>query len=336
MPTVDAATTAAPLTSMPVTVRTSLVTELVWAMWVHPTEPDPDYPARFERFSPDSGLPARLAGFWEDGEGFFTEVLIVADRAGALFEEDAERLFERLEAAAAGPSRSEPLSSESPEDQKRFRARLKRLHDSAKLRRSWLELIRDVWQEVGPGWENRGRFAAEALARELRHKLGPAIGFTELQSMIECELGESFLGFLHDSASEGARVLLVPGWYNRKCLYLRLPDSVIVTPSLRLLSPGPSEETRSRARRFKALGDPTRLAILEALGRRPRTVGDLASLFGLAQPTVSNHVRVLREAGIVVVGNGPGRLLEANVPALRQLFAEAQGVVAGEPATGIT
>ncbi|HEX6395109.1 MAG TPA: metalloregulator ArsR/SmtB family transcription factor [Acidimicrobiales bacterium] len=339
MPTLDATETALPVSALPVTVRTSLVTDLVWAMWVHPSEPEPDYPARFGRFAPDSELPTRLAAFWDDGERFFTEVLVVADRAGALFEEDPESLFERLQAAAAGPSRPEPLSSEVPDDQKRFRARLKRLHDSARLRRSWISLIRAVWDEVGPDWESRGRIAAESVARELRHKFGQEIGITDVQSLIQCDLVDTFQAFLRDAASDGARVLLVPGWYNRKCLYLRLPGSVLVTPARQVLSPGPSEETRLRARRFKGLGDPTRLAILEALGRRPRAIGELANLFGVAQPTVSNHVRVLREAGLVVEGKGAGRRLEANVVALDDLFRESLGVVAGEPSSvraGIT
>jgi hypothetical protein len=336
MPTVDTTETSVPLSSLPVTVRTSLVTDLVWAMWVHPSEPEPDYAARLGRFAPGSELPARLTGFWDDGQRFFTEVLIIADRAEAIFEEDPERLFERLEAAAAGPSRVEPLLSEPPEDQKLFRARLKRLHDSARLRSSWISLLRDVWQELGREWECRARPAAEALARELRHKLGPAIGFAEVQSMVQCDFVGTFQGFLRDArSSRQAEVLVVPSWYGRKGMYLTLPDRVILTPWTSPLIVGPTEETRNRARRFKALGDPTRLAILEALGRRPRTVGELADGFELAQPTVSNHVRVLREAGLVVVGSGAGRRLEPDLSALTGLFGETQGVVAGEPA-GIT
>jgi DNA-binding transcriptional ArsR family regulator len=60
-------------------------------------------------------------------------------------------------------------------------------------------------------------------------------------------------------------------------------------------------------------------------------VGELAELFGVAQPTVSNHVRVLRESGLVVMAKDPGRRLEPDVPALDRLFAESLGVVAGEP-----
>lgn len=50
---------------------------------------------------------------------------------------------------------------------------------------------------------------------------------------------------------------------------------------------------------IEALADPTRRAIFERLRRRPHTVGELAGLAGIAQPTVSQHLRVLRDARLV-------------------------------------
>lgn len=55
-----------------------------------------------------------------------------------------------------------------------------------------------------------------------------------------------------------------------------------------------------------ALGDPTRLAILERLADRPRAVVDLARELPVSRPAVSQHLRVLKDAGLVVdraVGN---------------------------------
>jgi len=50
-----------------------------------------------------------------------------------------------------------------------------------------------------------------------------------------------------------------------------------------------------------ALGDPTRRAIFERLADRPSTVGELAAGLPVSRPAVSQHLRVLREAGMVVV-----------------------------------
>lgn len=51
---------------------------------------------------------------------------------------------------------------------------------------------------------------------------------------------------------------------------------------------------------FKALGDPTRRKILRILRAGPRTSGEIASQFGSSWPTISRHLAVLREAGLVV------------------------------------
>ena len=48
-----------------------------------------------------------------------------------------------------------------------------------------------------------------------------------------------------------------------------------------------------------ALGDPTRRAIFELLAGRPRAVGELASELPVSRPAVSQHLKVLKEAGLV-------------------------------------
>ena len=61
-----------------------------------------------------------------------------------------------------------------------------------------------------------------------------------------------------------------------------------------------------QARVFDALGDPTRREIFERLAERPRAVGDLAAELPVSRPAVSQHLRVLKGAGLVsdrAVGN---------------------------------
>jgi len=58
--------------------------------------------------------------------------------------------------------------------------------------------------------------------------------------------------------------------------------------------------------RFKALADPTRLAIVNRLASREcACVCEFLSL-GLSQPTISHHLRVLREAGLIEVSHRRG------------------------------
>jgi DNA-binding transcriptional ArsR family regulator len=48
-----------------------------------------------------------------------------------------------------------------------------------------------------------------------------------------------------------------------------------------------------------ALADPTRRAIFERIARRPSSVGDLAEEFPVSRPAVSQHLKVLKDAGLV-------------------------------------
>lgn len=50
---------------------------------------------------------------------------------------------------------------------------------------------------------------------------------------------------------------------------------------------------------FHALADPTRRAVLAALGAGPATVSDLAQPFDMALPTFLQHLKVLEECGLV-------------------------------------
>ena len=79
------------------------------------------------------------------------------------------------------------------------------------------------------------------------------------------------------------------------------------------------------------LGDSTRRAIFELLARRPRTVGELAQQLPITRSAVSQHLRVLKDGGLVVSrAEGTRRIYRLNpdgVTALRtyldRVWAEA-------------
>lgn len=82
--------------------------------------------------------------------------------------------------------------------------------------------------------------------------------------------------------------------------------------------------TPRHASALAALSDPTRRAIWESLGAQGRPVGEIAGGFPVSRPAVSQHLRVLREAGLVVetrVGTRHYFAVEANsTRALRDYF----------------
>jgi DNA-binding transcriptional ArsR family regulator len=75
---------------------------------------------------------------------------------------------------------------------------------------------------------------------------------------------------------------------------------------------------------LEALGDPTRRAVFELLRGGPRAVGELARELPVSRPAVSQHLRVLKEAGLVSERrNGTRRLYSIDpggVEALRTYF----------------
>jgi len=71
---------------------------------------------------------------------------------------------------------------------------------------------------------------------------------------------------------------------------------------------------------FNAVAEPRRRQILDALAGGERPVNDLVTLFGLAQPLVSKHLRVLREVGLVDVrAEGRQRMYRLNGHALKPI-----------------
>jgi DNA-binding transcriptional ArsR family regulator len=62
----------------------------------------------------------------------------------------------------------------------------------------------------------------------------------------------------------------------------------------------PHETSLPRHDPFDALGDPNRRAIVELLGAGDRSVRELADDLPISRPAVSRHLRLLKEAGLVV------------------------------------
>lgn len=90
-----------------------------------------------------------------------------------------------------------------------------------------------------------------------------------------------------------------------------------------------------RAKLFRGLADPSRLAILEALRPGPLSVGQIVAATGLSQSNASNHLRCLSECGLVA-GEARGRFVHYRLadPRIDELLALVDGLLAG-PARGV-
>jgi DNA-binding transcriptional ArsR family regulator len=61
-----------------------------------------------------------------------------------------------------------------------------------------------------------------------------------------------------------------------------------------------TQVTPHRGEGWTALADPTRRAIFEAVAERPQAVGEIADKLPVSRPAVSQHLKVLKDAGLVV------------------------------------
>jgi DNA-binding transcriptional ArsR family regulator len=71
---------------------------------------------------------------------------------------------------------------------------------------------------------------------------------------------------------------------------------------------------------FAALADPTRAEIVDLLADGGRTVNEIVGRFSLTQPSISRHLRILREAGLVSVEpDGQRRVYHLDPAPLREI-----------------
>ncbi len=242
----------------------------------------------------------RVATFWTDDCRGFDELLIAAERLDVLTGSDLMPLLSSPPASAFDPL-GVSLDSESAADRIALLARLDRLQREPALRRRWAALLKELWTAVESSWQAEGLHRVQSFTEHLRERQA------RTPSTLELLRGHTKLEKLQPLLERGEMdqeraTLLVPSHLQTCCLLVFSLRSTWligfpVTPVLAATDlRGRAEET---AARVKALADPSRLALLTYLARQPATIGVLTGAFGLAQPTVSNHVRILRQAELV-------------------------------------
>lgn len=84
-----------------------------------------------------------------------------------------------------------------------------------------------------------------------------------------------------------------------------------------------------KAKLFRGLADPSRLAILDGLRVGERTVSDLVAMTGLSQPNVSGHLACLKECGLVT-SRQDGRFVSYALadPRVEDVLRGAEGILA--------
>ncbi len=319
MPTLDE-TTPGTIHAAP-----SAVLELMWLM--HFVEAGHEHQGAFasleplrHRFGPEL---TRLRG---DGmPQYSTELVVLAHRSGTLLDLDLDRFFARIEEAVADRSLIPSLLTESPAELQVARARLQNLGADVEFRKRYIGLLTDLWSAVADEWAQQGRPAVIAEARRWARALDEGSPFRQLLETASLWPTRPELDAIADTAAAKGKLILTPCWFGGKIHVVELDGAVYAGRGIRHREQSYKKVAADVAASLKALADPTRLAILLRLAREPASVSEVAREFNLAQPTVSAHVQMLREAGLIEERSaGRSAKLSASQEGLRRLFAKTE------------
>jgi ArsR family transcriptional regulator len=310
-----------------VEVQPSAVLELTWIVEKLHWHQEPEWLRQDEAAT----LRAQLEAMWpnEDLECAPAEMSILAERVGALLTDEADSFLGGLERAARLDGVGLELRSETPAVREATIARLERLRREPGLARNYAALLGSVWDLVRQDWEDVGREAVHRTCTEWSHRLRQGGRIWDLLPSKHIAHKPAMEALL----TQRPRVVLTP-------LHFSARGGFVIDMTTFVHVGGPAnlagvEELRRReseeiAARMKVLADGTRVALLRELAAEPASVMDLARRFELAQPTVSNHVRLMRDAGLLesrkegpkVVYRVPREQLERLLDDTRHLLLE--------------
>jgi DNA-binding transcriptional ArsR family regulator len=247
-------------------------------------------------------LVQELAAGTGDGDGpDCGELMVLAWRAGNLLTQDLDGAWSVLERTASETFAVPDMESEPPDVMDRIRRKLTRLRESPEFRQHYFELLTATWAAIRPAWEEEGRATADGMAGSIEKQLAGGATALDIVPRLHFAHQATYQAVIEGGEAAGQIVVVPLGLAGSGSTFYTLPGMV-------LIGFGPDYEERARLRRersehaariFKVVSEPTRAAILSTLLWNAQSVTDLAGFFELSQPTVSVHVKMLREAGLL-------------------------------------
>jgi DNA-binding transcriptional ArsR family regulator len=281
-------------------------------------------------FAPIEPLRVRLGPNLTDvrsdgGRQYSAEVVVLAHRSGTLLDLDLDTFFERFDDAVSDPAPVPSMRSESRDEVILISERISRLRSDRAHRKRYVETLRELWAAVEPEWQRDGRAAVIAESTRWTRALSQGTAYRQLLETSCLWESRPELDPMADAAAARGSLVLTPCWFGGKIHILELDGSFYVGRGIRHSEPSDKDVAAAVSTSIKALSDPTRLALLLRLAREPVSVTELARQFSLSQPTVSAHVQILREQGLLEEKTvGRRAMLSASEEGLRKLFSVAE------------
>jgi DNA-binding transcriptional ArsR family regulator len=273
----------------------------------------------------------RAAKLWNDSLAGCPELLLMADQADCVRDHDATRLLAWLTIGGTGtPVSGYELLTEPAVDRPAIRARVRRLKEEVETRRQYRDLVAEVWQLASPVWASRGRRLTEEACARWTSRLEAGSPIEDLMPPRHPLTFADRLGF-EDIFIERDEFALSPLYFclsGGQVVDLTLYVHVAV-PASDLLPVRKARDAAFVANRLRILAEPTRVHILIQLLSAPGGVMDVARVLHVSQPTVSGHLKVLRDAGLVQPRRAGGRtVFVSSRKRIERLLEDARATIA--------
>lgn len=261
----------------------------------------------------------RMPVFWDVRAS--RSLCTFADNLAALRSGPGEHFVHRLLLAALGPSPADKLPPDA--DLAKQCAAAAELHpevgaflteaaaDPERELARYCAFLEGYWEAcLAPEWDRIEEMFVSDIERRgrLLVRRGIAGALTDLSPDVRIDAAASTCLITRPGTddlvlTEADTLTLIPSYFAWPHLYMALwqPDVLITYPVLEQQQEGRAPVPPDRLLKLlRAAGDASRLQILQLIGARPRSTGELAGLIGISEAAVSKHLKQLQEAGLVI------------------------------------
>lgn len=262
-----------------------------------------------------------------------TELFVMAASLGYLEDASPDRLLDHLPDLPArwlNHARSKPLfpQTQFPNFEVMVANRVWDLCSPARMS-EYRSVLYDVWEAIRPIWESEGAVRVQAEVELFRQRLADGDSVMQILPPNHLIKLEQFSTVMKGFLQRGTLTVL-PSFFAQGDHFFDLHGRLYVGYSIRSVSlaAARSAAATETALRMKALGDPTRLTLLSYITHIGVSVSELATLLNVSQPTVSEHLKVLRDAGLVNVHRrGTKAFYHGDKEAILELLMTVRGLV---------
>ena len=275
-------------------------------------------------------VDAQFRDFWADSEPGCPELIPLAHHAECLLDPEPGRLLRWLGTTAnhAGPSYD--LLTEDSSTRVVVQRRLDRICREGALRLRYREMLETVWHVAGGRWRREGLRTSTSACETWRKRIAEGGHIEDLVAPRHPLTRAEQLGW-DDLWTQRPTFVLSPLYF---CLSGGQVSDVgeyvhVAVAASDLLPIRRVRDAMFVADRLRVLAEPTRVHILIQLMSSPSGVMELVRALRMSQSTVSGHLKVLREAGLLQRRKlGARSVFVASRKRVERLLEDARGTLA--------